>query len=141
MKWAGFARPFESNPGSPQKREAFVGGVSRSDASSFAPGGKGTKTPPKNPWFLGISFSPLCCASFYHRRVGIERTAAPAPGVTPCRGGTLCTFCPHEERLLRWERDRLPVCKTIERRTPRGGSQRQSEAVERQSSFKRRRSP
>ena len=35
MKWAGFARPFESNPGSPQKRKAFVRGVPPPGAGDF----------------------------------------------------------------------------------------------------------
>ncbi len=55
MKWAGFARPFESNPGAPQKREAFVwGAFAPPGASDFCSETKVTKSQlrggaPKNP--------------------------------------------------------------------------------------------
>ena len=58
MKWAGFARPFESNPGSPQKREAFVRGVPHPGATYFCFQTKVGKSwlrgsAPKDPMALG----------------------------------------------------------------------------------------
>ncbi len=45
LKWAGFARPFESNHGVPAKSLDFVGGAPLDRAASFLAGQKGGKKP------------------------------------------------------------------------------------------------
>ena len=84
--WNGRALPGHfSQIWGPRKSDSFCGAfradrrgeVSPLGASSFALGGKGTKTPSKNPWFLGISFFPLDCVLLSpargHRKDSLSR--------------------------------------------------------------------
>ena len=58
LKWAGFARPFESNPGSPQKREAFVGGVSRPGREFLCPRRQRNQNAAQEPMVLRYLLLP-----------------------------------------------------------------------------------